>query len=135
MEINPQPESSPMTRQTSAEAYRKIKEDGLLSLRKWQVYDILYRFGPLTSTEVIQKYREIYGPIAESGGMTTRCAELVHVGAAQEVGEKKNNQTGMMNILFDVTNQIPIKLEKPKKIPCKHCHGKGYFQEQQIKLF
>lgn len=41
-----------MTRNTSVEAYHKIKEEGLIGKRQMQVYEILFEHGPLTNSEV-----------------------------------------------------------------------------------
>ena len=41
-----------MIRQTSIEAYHKIRKDGLLSMRRWETYDALYRCGPKTAAEL-----------------------------------------------------------------------------------
>lgn len=102
-----------MARQTSINAYRAIEASGLLSKRKWEVYQILYEYGPLTSTEIIQKYKETRF-VAETGGITTRLSELKRLSCATEVGEKKNPATGMNQYLWDVTSNLPIKFEKNK---------------------
>jgi hypothetical protein len=64
-----------------------------------------------------------------------RFAELERVGVIAVVGEKDCSVTGRNVLLWDVTEKLPIKLEKEKKIKCLHCDGKGYTKEQQIKLF
>lgn len=47
-----------MARDTSREAYNKIKEMGLLSQRRWEVYDILYSHGPMTGGEICDVIRQ-----------------------------------------------------------------------------
>lgn len=116
-----------MNRQTSAEAYRKIKEEGLLSLRKMEVYQILYKYGPLTAHEIVSVARSKY-PSANQTGFNARLSELKKVGCAIEVGEKVNAISGKKNYLWDVTSSVPIKLEKTVKHKCEHCKGSGYIE-------
>lgn len=96
-----------MTRQTSIAAYRSIKENGLLSKRRWEVYDYLFVNGPCTALRV---WREV-APKSANGGITTRFSELKRMGVVQEVGETKD-ATGMRAILWDVTARLPIPLQK-----------------------
>ena len=44
----------PVVRSTSADAYRKIRDEGLLSERRWQVYDALFAHGPCTGMELLE---------------------------------------------------------------------------------
>ena len=115
-------------RSTSLEAYNMIKENGLLSKRKWEVYDILFRLGPLTAHEVVGVARENY-PNANQTSFNARLSELVNLGCIEVVGEKINVTSGALNFLWDVNGRLPVKFEKPKKLKCKHCNGKGHFLE------
>lgn len=124
-----------MTRQTSIEAYNTIKENGLLSLRRWQFYDVLFRFGPLTQNECARKVELVYKTKLSESGIGSRLSELRTMGVVQEVGKRRDSITGMKNILWDCTKKLPIKLEKPKRIDCPHCNGKGYLETQQTKMF
>jgi len=119
-----------MVRQTSIDAYNAIKNNGLLSHRRWQVYDILFRLGPLTGREVFNKIEN---------GFTThtaaRLTELRNLGCISEIGRRICSVTGMEVILWDVTDRLPLKLEKPKRHKCPYCDGRGYFEETQTKMF
>lgn len=99
-------------RKTSVEAYRKIKQDGLLSQRKEQVYELVYEHGPISGNELIyyadKKYRFI-----NSGIFVTRLSELERVGAIEVVGEKIDPKTGRQVLLWDVTGKLP-HVPKPK---------------------
>lgn len=123
-----------MTRQTSFIAYTKIKEEGLLSKKRWEVYDILFEHGPLTAHEVVAKARKQY-PLSNQTSFNARLSELESQRVVARVGKKINPVSGTENYLWDVTAHEPIKLEKPTKHKCKHCNGTGEVVEQQTKLF
>ena len=123
-----------MVRDTSIEAYNKIKENGLLSKRRWQVYDVVYNHGPMTSGEAFK--------ILNNGSATksltqsrARFTELREMGVFVELGERTCSVTGHAAILWDVTSKLPIKFEKPLRQKCPHCDGKGYIENRQTKLF
>lgn len=121
-----------MIRQTSINAYLEIKEKGLLSKRRWQVYEVLYQHGPLTGREVNKILATARGN--NSSTFIGRLSELRDLGIVYECGEKFDSETNQTVLLWDVTDKLPIKLEKQKRIKCKHCGGRGYFIEQQTKL-
>ena len=50
-----------MARKTSIEAYNVIKASGKLGVRAFQVYQVLYNFGPLTQAETWHQVQELYG--------------------------------------------------------------------------
>lgn len=125
-----------MTRQTSIQAYNMIKENGLLSRRRWEVYDVLFRHGPLTANEVFVKLQEEnIGPYNAASNSAARFSELRNSCVIYEVRERQCAVTGMNVIEWDVTDRLPLKLEKTKKIKCKSCDGKGYHSYAQAKLF
>lgn len=119
-----------MTRQTSIEAYRKIKHDGLLSERRWQVYDILFEYGPLTGAEAAIAYRKKYGASSPSNpNILTRLGELRDQGVAEEIKETICSITGQTVILWDVTERLPDKIKKKPKQKCLLCKGTGYLDQ------
>ncbi len=101
-----------MVRQTSIDAFNKIKGNGLLSRRKLEVYGILYKNGPLTAHEVVNIARKMY-PKANQTGFNARLSELEKLGVVSVVGQKINSISNKQNALWDVTNKLP---EKPSKI-------------------
>lgn len=104
-----------MIRQTSIDAYNKIKQNGSLSSRRWEVYDVLFKYGPLTGNEAIEKLKEEgKGAKTFDTNSHSRLSELRQLGVIYEVGKKVCNVTGMNVILWDVTNNLPKKLEKQK---------------------
>ena len=122
-----------MTRETSREAYHKIKDQGLLSQKRWQVYDILFAIGPATGSQVASEYRKRYGRTSNSETVRNRLTELRDAEVVKEVGRTNDQHTGMSVLQWDVTSKLPIKLirnKKPKQM-CLICGGKGWVDERQ----
>lgn len=125
-----------MIRQTSIEAYNQIKNSGLLSERRWQVYDVLFEYGPMTGGETFQRMKQKYSVMAPTNSnTTTRLGELRNMGVVMELGTKTCSVSGQTVILWDVTDKLPTKLVKSKRTKCRHCSGKGYLEDKQFTLF
>lgn len=115
-------------RQTSIEAYRKIKEEGLLSKARLDVYKALYECGPATAMEIFNFMAQRRGNKV-AANVYARLSELRSVGVVRELGTVNCSTTKMNVIQWDVTNKLPIKLDKKKhKQKCLICHGTGYFE-------
>jgi len=99
-----------MTRQTSINAYNKIKAEGLLGKLQAQVYDNLYHSGPLTIAECSQYHL----PSIDSRSVSPRFAELEKKGVITTVGKRKCSVTGREVLLWDVTANLPAPV--PKKV-------------------
>jgi len=100
-------------RDTSIQAYHEIKESGLLSERRFQVYQILYKYGPITSgqlVEIAKKHKKLCHTSAFQG----RLSELRDMGVVQEVKKDKCPITGRNVIFWDVNSKLPMKLQKPE---------------------
>lgn len=100
-------------RSTSIKAYNEIKENGLLSKRRFEVYDYLYHHGAKTQNEVARYYQKLY-PNAGARSWGARFAELKELGVIKEVGTKADSVSGHTTILWDVTENLPANLP-PKK--------------------
>lgn len=121
-----------MIRQTSKEAYFKIKTEGLLSEKRMVVYTILFEHGPLTGME-LRKYLP-QGYIDSQ--VRARLNELRSFGVAHEVGKKVCSVTGMTVILWDVTKRLPLQTyKKTTNVKCPHCGRRGYISPSQSELF
>lgn len=100
-----------MIRQTSVRAYNEIKRSGALSRMRWRVYRTVYHHGPLTAHELDER-------LAQHGETKTsyhkRLSELLRVGVCRVVGERPCNITGRIAMLWDVTDKLPTKYEKPQ---------------------
>lgn len=119
-----------MARQTSIDSYKEIVADGTLSKRQLQVYKALYVGGPMTQRET---EIAIFGKLGHS--ITPRFAELERSGAIRTPRKRVCKITKRTVHEWEITGSKPLKFDRPKKIKCKHCKGKGYFTEQQAKLF
>lgn len=96
-------------RQTSIEVYNQIRESGILSTRKMQVYSTLFEYGPLTQAELCNLLPEV-----SERSLTPRFAELLSMGAIQDAIERECRITGRNVIAWDVTSKFPTPL--PKRI-------------------
>jgi len=101
-----------MTRQTSIDVYHQIVEEGLLSPKRFAVYDSLFGKGPLTQMECC---RQINDPYTQDRTFMPRFAELKRMEAIVEVGVRDCKITGRNVYIWDVTDKRPIKLEKEIK--------------------
>jgi len=98
-------------RSTSKAAYRKIKLNGLLSQRRFQVYQFLYKYGPATAKQVDVALSK---DTTNSGVFTTRLSELRVMGVVDEVGTTVCDVTGYEVILWTVNDSLPTKFVRPK---------------------
>lgn len=110
-----------MSRQTSIETYNIIKANGLLSERRWEVYSFLFENGPLTQTELTNRF-----PKGMENSLRPRFAELEKMGVIKVVDVRQCKVTGRSVYEWEVTDKLPVKLTKLNKIECEHCHGNGY---------
>ncbi len=101
-------------RTTSFEAYREIRDRGLLSPMRWRVYACLYGYGPFTSAELDEHMRN---PKELRPGYHKRLSELRGMEVVQEVGERECRVTGRNAIVWDVTDRLPVKLDKKTQNP------------------
>ena len=99
-----------MVRQTSLHAYNQIRDNGLLSKRRWEVYDVLFHNGPLTHLELAERYV----PGTQPRNVQPRVSELENLKVVVCVGHKVDDRTKMVNMLWDVTDCIPAIPEKKK---------------------
>lgn len=118
-----------MTRETSLEAYHRIKDEGLLSVRRWQVYDVLFHNGPLTANQMIKLFQSRYPQyrLTNTGSLATRLSELRDRGVVHEVAEIKCPVSSFRTIQWDVTDKLPVEFKKPHRNKCHVCDGKGYY--------
>ncbi len=99
----------------SAQAYETIKANGLLSKRRFEVYDILHRKGPLTAHEIVDIAREFY-PKTNQTSFNARLSELEDAGVVDQVGEKVNPISGMRNTLWAANGNLPRKQTQREKL-------------------
>lgn len=105
-----------MIRETSIEAYRTIKEKGLLSKRRLEVYEQLYEYGPMTAGQIGRRMVGYRSAVSTADrNIHARLTELRDAGCIKELGEKKCPVTGMLVIVWDVTTSLPRLLNKEIK--------------------
>lgn len=121
-----------MIRETSLEAYKEIRRNGLLKKRQLEVYTALFERGPSTATEIFYALSKSRNP--SHSNVTTRLGELRDKGVVREVQKRRCTVTGKMVIEWETTNRLPIKFEKPHRETCKTCGGKGFVETQQTRL-
>jgi len=101
-------------RRISIEAYRNIKENGLLSRRRFEVYSWLFENGPATATQIANGLRK---QDTNSSNVRARLNEMRSMGCTFEVEEVKCEHTGQTVILWDCTEQqAPLKIHKKQTI-------------------
>lgn len=120
------------TRRTSAETFEKIRTSGILSERRLQVYEILYREGPLTGGQVARRMQELHNVGGFSESVRNRLTELRDRGCVEEVGEAPCPVTGNRSILWDVTPDLPTEHPRTWTRPVKYF---GVIVQGQTSLF
>lgn len=103
------------TRQTSIDCYNQIKEEGLLSKRRMEVFEAIYNLAPCTSAEAINTLPKSKSP----SQARARFTELRELGVIYEKGERTCTITGRNVIEWDLTDNLPIKgkvIKNTKKI-------------------
>jgi hypothetical protein len=119
-----------MTRRTSIEAYRRIKEGGLLSRRRFEMYDWLFHNGPASARDAYKILCD--GKPINPSSYLSRLSELRDMEVVAEVGEKIDPETKQTVIVWDVTENLPKKIIKPTRHKCKACNGKGFIEQLRM---
>jgi hypothetical protein len=96
------------TRKTSIECFSKIKQEGLLSKRRLQVYESIFNYAPCTASEV---FNDKNLKTNQSGRFT----ELRDLGVIYEKGERLCRITGRNLIEWDLTDRLPINFKNKNK--------------------
>jgi len=96
-------------RETSIRCYNEIKAEGLLSKMRFQVYKALFDLGKPSTA------REVDATMNVAKMEATRFTELRNLGVIYEKGTRKCSITNRMAIEWDLTDNLPIKYDKPKK--------------------
>lgn len=118
-------------RQTSIAVFKQIQEEGLLSRLRFDVYSALYKRGPCTALEL---YKSCFEGTHRDHSITPRFSELERAGVIAATEERPCRVSGRNVTVWQTTNNLPVKFDKPKRTKCKHCNGKGYTEEAQGKL-
>ena len=87
----------------SIDTYNKIKSNGLLSGRRFEVFECIQHWGPITASNVLDRL----GLKTNNSG---RFTELNEMGVIKPYGIKQN-AAGHPETLWVTTGQLPTKLE------------------------
>jgi len=98
-------------RHTQIEAYNKIKASGLLSERRFQVYDIIYKNQPITIANMI-KIATSEIKILNTGSLTGRISELERAGVITPLRTGECPITGNNVFFWATTDELPVKVKK-----------------------
>ena len=88
-------------RQTSIDCYNQIKAEGLLSKRRLEVYEAIFKNAPCSASE-------IFNVKNLKTNQSGRFTELRDLGVIYEKGIKKCSVTGKNVIEWDLTDNLPI---------------------------
>lgn len=116
-------------RQTSAQAYHQIKEEGLLSKRRLQVYSIIADHGPINCRGIINIAAR--GQVTNTGAISGRLSELEKMRVITEAFRDKCPITGHQTAMWMITNRLPVKIEKPDLQTCPTCDGHGKIPKEK----
>ena len=97
------------TRQTSIDCYNEIKEKGLLSNMRFEVYSALLSIGKPSTT------REVYETMNVLKQEATRFTELRKLGVIYEVQNRKCTITGRTSIEWGLTDRLPVDFKSSNK--------------------
>ena len=96
-------------RQTSIDCFIKIKQEGLLSKRRLEVYEAILKNAPCTTNEAL---KDIH---SGSHGVGSRTTELRDAGVIYEKDVRPCNITGRNVIEWDLTDKLPFNTKVPSK--------------------
>jgi hypothetical protein len=94
------------TRQTSIDCYKQIQAQGLLSKRRFEVYEAIFKNAPCTTNEALKGIHLSDGNYRSNEG--SRTTELRDLGVIYEKSIKKCTVTGRNVIEWDLTDRLPI---------------------------
>ena len=104
-------------RSTSLQAYTAIKEGGLLSQLRFEVYEKIVEHGPMTANEMWGFY---FKESRQAHSISPRFSELESMGVLYQLMERKCRYTGNNAIVWDVTDNLPSKpVKAPKRMTAK----------------
>jgi hypothetical protein len=108
-----------VVRNTSLRTYQQIKDEGLLTKYNWHTYDLVFRHGPLTANQMMQKAKDEDPTMTHQAleNIGRRLSDLRDQGALTEVAEVDCPITGRPCILWDVTDALPVKPERKVDTP------------------
>jgi hypothetical protein len=96
-------------RQTSIECYNQIKQEGLLSKRRLEIYEAILKNAPCTTNEALKDVH------SGSHGVGSRTTELRDAGVIYEKDVRPCRVTGRNVIEWDLTDRLPVNIKQTNK--------------------
>lgn len=119
-----------MYRETSREAYEKIKANGLLADLMFTVYETIVNHAEgLTIKETCMKL-----PHIPETSVSPCFARLEERGVITAMAKRPCSITGNNALNWVSTGNLPTKFEKKVRVKCPHCEGNGFIETQQGKF-
>ena len=102
-----------MVKTTSIETYHSIKDSGVLSEKRMNVFDIFYENpNGLTGSEVSEIYKGKFPSSKHSETIRNRITELCQMGVIVEMGVSECPYTKRKVMKWCCIDRLPIPLEK-----------------------
>jgi hypothetical protein len=102
-----------MVKTTSIETYHSIKDSGVLSEKRMNVFDIFYENpNGLTGSEVSEIYKGKFPSSKHSETIRNRITELCQMGVILEMGVSECPYTKRKVMKWCCVDRLPIPLEK-----------------------
>lgn len=106
-----------MARITSIETYRKIRDQGLLSKKRLNVYEILVENGSLTGGELASLYKHVFNDAARhSESIRNRLTELRDLGVIEEQGVRPCSISGRKSIVWAYNGKFPRRISEKQRL-------------------
>lgn len=102
-----------MIRDTSIESYKQVVNSGYLSSQLIRSFDIIFRYGPLTSREAHKHFIGIHDGTDNLNLFRSKLSMLQDMGVIYTVDKVKCPETHKTVYRFDVTGNLPVK---PKRV-------------------
>jgi len=99
-------------RQTSIDCYNQIKQEGLLTKRRLEVYEAIFKNAPCTSSEAMINRLNSSNVLSQS---RARFTELRELGVIYEKDVRPCRITGRNVIEWDLTDRLPVDIKKSNK--------------------
>jgi len=98
-------DSGRRVRRTCLAAYEEIRDSGLLSKRRWETYQALALYGPLTRNEVDAQL----APGQPNASFSRRLCELERLGVISRADVRVCRVTGKNCDTWDITDNTPSR--------------------------
>ncbi len=131
---------------TSVDAYREAVYSGIISKRRFQIIEVLYKVGkPLTTSEVFTHLiRDIGLRKLQQNSITPRFVELERLGIIEKLPSRPCSITSILCHPWELTGRIPgSKKERSELLDkgkhsgksCLKCYQRGYRDGQFAREF